>query len=122
MLKNFFNKKNISDLEQWWKISEIINIYSAITNEKINNKMREMNLEAKRKKYEGKKKLWIFFNKINTCLLIFFKWNFYKKNRALNRENLENNIRLIGAFKKKKRINRKIRLNQRGWWRWSISL
>ena len=69
MLKNFFNKKNISDLEQWWRISEIINIYSAITNEKINNKMREMNLEAKRKKYEGKNNYGYFSIKL---ILVFY--------------------------------------------------
>lgn len=45
-----------------------------------------------------------FSIKLILVYYFFFKWNFYKKNRALNGEKLENNIRLIGALKKRKEL------------------
>ena len=83
------------------KLVEIINIHPGITDEEISKKMKEINEKAKKQEYINEKKnikkeLWVFFDEINTCLSLSLLTEIFI-NRTFNGENLEENIRLIGA-------------------------
>ena len=81
---------------------EKINIHPGITDEYINQKIKQLNEKAKKQKNE----LWIFFDEINTCLSMSLLTEIFI-NKTFNGEKLNDNIRLIGAcnpYKKKKRI------------------
>ena len=85
---------------------QIINIDPGITNEKIADKMEEMNNKAKSEKYKGKE-LWVFFDEINTCLSFSLLTEIFV-NRTFNGIKLEDNIRLIGACNPYRKRNESI--------------
>jgi len=87
------------------ELVEKIDIHPGITDEEINEKMKEMNKNAKSDKYKNKE-LWVFFDEINTCLSLSLLTEIFI-NRTFNGEKLEDNIRLIGAcnpYRKRKEL------------------
>ena len=74
---------------------EIINVNSEITNEKLEQIIEEKNEKAKKIKNE---ELWLFFDEINNCLSLTLITEIYIK-RAFNGKSLNDNIRLIGAYR-----------------------
>ena len=74
---------------------EIINIHPGINDEKLCEKMREINEKAKEEKQKNKE-LWVFFDEINTCLSLSLLTEIFI-NRTYNGNKLSDNIRLIGA-------------------------
>ena len=98
-------KKLSQILNNGEELVNIINIHPGINDEEITKKMREMNVDAKSKKYKGKE-LWVFFDEINTCLSLSLLTEIFI-NRTFNGEKLEDNIRLIGAcnpYRKRKEL------------------
>ena len=87
------------------ELVEKIDIHPGITDEEINEKMKEMNKKAKSDKYKNKE-LWVFFDEINTCLSFSLLTEIFI-NKTFNGEKLEDNIRLIGAcnpYRKRKEL------------------
>ena len=94
-------KKLSQILNNGEELVRIINIHPGITDEEISTKMNEINQKAKEAEYidkekKIKKELWVFFDEINTCLSLSLLTEIFI-NRTFNGEQLENNIRLIGA-------------------------
>ena len=94
-------KKLSQILNNGEELVRIINIHPGITDEEISIKMNEINQKAKEAEYidkekKIKKELWVFFDEINTCLSLSLLTEIFI-NRTFNGEQLENNIRLIGA-------------------------
>ena len=79
---------------------ETINIDPSYNDEKLTQKMNEINDKAKKCKGE----LWVFFDEVNTCDSLSLITEIFI-NRTYDRKELEKNIRLIGAcnpYRKKK--------------------
>ena len=98
-------KKLSQILNNGEELVETINIHPGITDEEIINKMKEMNAKAKSKEFKNKE-LWVFFDEINTCLTLSLLTEIFI-NRTFNGEELEKNIRLIGAcnpYRKRKEL------------------
>ena len=92
------------------KTVEIINIHPGITDEELCQKMAKKNELAEKQK---DKKLWIFFDEINTCLSLSLLTEIFI-NRTYNGNKLCDNIRLIGAcnpYRKRKKDKEKCGLS-----------
>ena len=74
---------------------EIINIHPGITDDKLCQKMEEVDKKAESLKCKNKE-LWVFFDEMNTCLSLSLLTEIFI-NRTYNGKKFNDNIRLIGA-------------------------
>jgi len=74
----------------------MVNIDSSISDEKLIEKMDEINKEAKRFKKEKNKDFWVLFDEINTCNSLGILNEIFI-NRSYKGNKIEENIRLIGT-------------------------
>ena len=88
------------------------NIHPGITEEILCKRMKEVNIETEELKKENKD-LWIFFDKMNTCLSLPLLTEIFI-NKTFNGEKISDNIRLIGScnpYRKRKMNKEKWGLN-----------
>ena len=87
-------------------------IHPGITEEILCKRMKEVNIETEELKKENKD-LWIFFDKMNTCLSLPLLTEIFI-NKTFNGEKISDNIRLIGScnpYRKRKMNKEKWGLN-----------
>jgi len=91
--KNIINNKIKSILNNGENTFEIVNIHPRITDDKLCQVVEKLDQKAKNMK---DKKLWLFFNEINTFLSLSLLSKIYI-NRTYNGKRFSDNIRLKGA-------------------------
>ena len=86
------------------KLVELINIHPDIIDQEICKRMKEINEKAKK---DHKKKLWVFFDELNTCDSMALLTEIFI-NRSFNGIKLEYNIKIIGACNpyREKKLNK----------------
>ena len=102
--KTFLIKKLNQLINNGEENLEIININPSINDKILIKKMREINDKAKK---DRKKKLWIFFDELNTCDSMSLLAEIFI-NRSFNAIPLENNLKIIGACNpyREKKLNK----------------